>query len=106
MRSRVACGIERPGTSFNTTEMVAGLNPRCSANVFKLAGLSPSNFSCFLPAIGLRVVGVREGDSSPATLFCASGKIRFLTLNGCQLRERYHIGQQIIVCSRMARQPA
>jgi hypothetical protein len=43
---------------------------------------------------------VREGDSSPATLFCASGKIRFLSLNGCRLPERYHTGQQIIVCSR------
>src|ERR1035437_1141581 len=34
MRSRVACGMERPGTSFSTTEMVAGFNSRCSANCF------------------------------------------------------------------------
>src|SRR5271156_361928 len=38
MRSRVACGEERPGTSFSTTEMVAGFNPRYSANCFRPMG--------------------------------------------------------------------
>src|SRR5258707_7372979 len=36
MRSLVAWGMERPGTSFRTTETVAGFNPRCSASFFRL----------------------------------------------------------------------
>src|SRR5215467_14384832 len=36
MRSRVTCGIERPGTSFSTTETVAGFRPKWAANFFRL----------------------------------------------------------------------
>src|SRR5215469_5136105 len=39
MRSRVACGIDRPGTSLRTTETVAGFNPRCSASCLRLMPL-------------------------------------------------------------------
>src|SRR5215469_15841772 len=35
IRSRVACEIDRPGTSFRTTETVAGCSPKCSASFFK-----------------------------------------------------------------------
>src|SRR6202166_842695 len=39
MRSRVAWGIFRPGTSLSTTETVAGFKPKCWASFFKLVGL-------------------------------------------------------------------
>src|ERR1700730_8129988 len=40
MRSRVAWGMERPGTSLRTTETVAGLRPRYFASVLRLMGPS------------------------------------------------------------------
>src|ERR1700732_5358332 len=39
MRSRVAWGMFRPGTSLSTTETVAGFKPKCCASFFKLVGL-------------------------------------------------------------------
>src|SRR5258708_6033862 len=36
MRSLVGWGMERPGTSFRTTETVAGFNPKCSPSFFRL----------------------------------------------------------------------
>src|ERR1019366_7029632 len=44
MRSRVACGIERPGTSFSTTDTVAGFKLKYSASFFKLMGRSGGGF--------------------------------------------------------------
>src|SRR6202022_3061126 len=40
MRSRVAWGMERPGTSLRTTETVAGLRSRYFASVLRLMGPS------------------------------------------------------------------
>src|ERR1700719_3950331 len=41
MRARVASGIDRPGVSFRTKEMVEGLRSRCSASIFRLARRVP-----------------------------------------------------------------
>src|ERR1700693_527807 len=39
MRSRVAWGMFRPGTSLSTTATVAGFKPKCWGSFFRLVGL-------------------------------------------------------------------
>src|ERR1700693_5405585 len=51
MRSRVAWGMFRPGTSLSTTETVAGFKPRCWSSFFKLVGLFDAPIRFVLVAV-------------------------------------------------------
>jgi hypothetical protein len=73
MRSRVACEIERPGTSLRTTETVAGCRPRCSASFFKLVVLVSAR--CFAVTMSLRPAGTQIYNN---ILFSCPSKIGFL----------------------------
>ena len=86
--------------------MVAGLSPRWSARVLRLAGFSSWFFCCFLRAIGLRVPGVRAGDTSPAKVVRASGNCAAaVMLEALSLGTVIRLTQQTIVCFRIAPQP-
>src|SRR5258708_18065741 len=82
MRSLVAWGMERPGTSFRTTETVAGFNPKCSASFFRLmrsflaGGFFPkSRFFLFRPP------RVHFGRRNAPPRKCAFPELRFLLVS-------------------------